>query len=483
MKLNRREFLFASGLAVLSRPQFVLGQTKPHIIVAGAGLSGLSAAYELSNLGYQVTVIEGQNRVGGRISTIRNFDDGMYVELGGELIGDGYKRMLGYADKFGVKYKDVQNEVETGGAVTNLQGGIGTAAIMKGKFYSAGTVLNPHPYNLKGDEANALPPTLLSRYLRAMLKDLRDGTKSLADFDKLSLADALREKKVSDEAIKLMNIALNYNSIETVSASGVLFEMQRRQSAGTKAFKLLGGNDQIPNTLAENSTKNGVKIILQAKVKQINQTDGKVSVVFSNNIGKDETITADRLICTIPFSVLRDIKFSPALPIEKANAINNIAYTKVAKVYLQENRLEWDRRNIGSSIWTDTQCERIFSLVGKNTVKRGIFAIWTEGDGSDYLSAMNDKQRIVWGKREFEKNLPFMRRKFERGETKSWTNDEFVKGSYAHFLRDQFNTIKPFLATKVGLIHFAGEHTAQNAPGMEGALESAERVIKEITQY
>jgi monoamine oxidase len=480
MKINRREFLFASGLAFLSRPQFVFGQTKKHIIVAGAGLSGLSAAYELSNLGYKVTVIEGRNRVGGRISTLRNFDDGMYVELGGELIGNGYKRMLSYADKFGLKYKDVANEVETGGSVTNLQGGIGTAAIMKGKFYSAGSVLNPHPYNLQGDEANALPPTLLTRFTRAMLKDLRDGTKTLADFDKLSLADVLREKKVSEEAIKLINIAINYNSIETVSAGGFLFEMQRRQSAGTKAFKLIGGNDQIPNALAENSTKNGVKIILEAKVKQINQADGKVSVVFVNKKGQEETVSGDKLVCTIPFSVLRDVKFSPALPEAKANAINNVTYTKVAKIYLQENRLEWDRRNIGSSIWTDTNCERIFSLVGKNTDKRGIFAIWTEGDGSDFLSSMNDKQRIIWGKREFERNLTFMRRKFERGDTKSWTNDEFVKGSYAHFLRGQFTTIQPNMASQVGLIHFAGEHTAQNAPGMEGALESAERVVKEI---
>jgi monoamine oxidase len=388
--------------------------------------------------------------------------------------------MLGYADKFGIKYKGLAEEVETGGAVTNLQGGIGTAAIMKGKFYSAGSNLNPHPYNLVADEGNVLPPTLLQRYLRAMAKDLRDRTKTLADFDKISLADALHEKKVSAEAIKLMNIALNYNSIETVSAGGILFEMQRRMNAGTKPIRLIDGNDQIPKALAENSIKNGVKIILNSKIKQITHDEKKVVVSFQNGNGKIESIEGDRLICTIPFSVLREVKFSPALPEAKANAINNLPYTKITKVYLQANRYEWDGRSIGSSIWTDTACERIFSLVGKNTDKSGIFVIWTEGEGSDLPASMNDKDRIKWGKKEFEKHLPFMKGKIEKGETKSWVNDEFVRGAYSHFTRGQLTDLQPNLRNSVGLIHFAGEHTAMNAPGMEGALESAERVVKEI---
>lgn len=102
MELNRRQFIGASvGLSLLSKQSFA--QKKKRIIVAGAGLSGLSAAYELSQRGYKVTVLEGRERVGGRIFTLKEpFLDGQYVELGGELIGDGYKRMLGYVQKFNV---------------------------------------------------------------------------------------------------------------------------------------------------------------------------------------------------------------------------------------------------------------------------------------------------------------------------------------------------------------------------------------------
>ena len=73
-----------------------------------------------------------------------------------------------------------------------------------------------------------------------------------------------------------------------------------------------------------------------------------------------------------------------------------------------------------------------------------------------------------------------MKKQIETGATKSWTNDEFVRGAYSHLTVGQLEKLQPNLKTAVGNIHFAGEHTAENAPGMEGALESAERVVSEI---
>ncbi len=93
---------------------------------------------------------------------------------------------------------------------------------------------------------------------------------------------------------------------------------------------------------------------------------------------------------------------------------------------------------------------------------------------------LSDKSRINWGEKEFVKALPFMKNSIETGATKSWTNDEFVRGAYSHFTIRQLKELQPNLKTAVGNIHFAGEHTAEFAPGMEGALESAERVVKEI---
>ena len=483
MKINHRDFLLLSSGILLASSARVLAKPQKRVIVAGAGLSGLSAAYEVAKLGYKVTVIEGRDRVGGRIFTLKEpFIDGQFAELGGELVGDGYKRMLGYADKFRVQYEEVPAEFETGGSVTNLQGGIGTTAILKGNLYPIGANLEPHPYNLEGDEAKMLPPSLLVRNLRMMAREIAGNSQKIAELDKISLAEALRLRGASETAIKLMNISANYNSIETVSAGSVLFETQRRMSAGTKANRIIGGNFEVPKAIAQNAKKMGVKFILQAKIKQISHSPNSVKVSFQNKNGKINTIEADKLVCTIPFSVLREISFSPSLPEAKMKAINDLTYTQMTKVFLQGSRFEWDRRNIGSSIWTDTALERIFVNAGIRGDERGIFTVWTEGEGATVLEKMNDDERQKWTKTEFEKVLPFMKEAIERTATKSWTNDEFVRGSYAHFTKGQFVALKPNLKTQVGVIHFAGEHTAENAPGMEGALESAERVIREITR-
>lgn len=480
MKLNRREFITLSGIALV--PRFLFAQSKPSVIVAGAGLSGLSAAFELAQRGFQVTVLEGRNRIGGRVFTLKNtFLDGQFVELGGELLGNGYQRMLGYAAKFKVPFEEVPSEVETGGSVANLQSGIGTTAVLKGKLYPIGSTLEPHPYNLTGDEAKMLPPALLARYLRQIGREVAANPQKIAEYDKLSLADALRQAGASETAVKLMNISLNYNSIETVSAGGVLFEMQRRMSAGTIANRIIGGNFEIVKALAENAEKGGVKIILNAKIKKISHTPNSVIVSFTDKNGKLQNIKAGKLVCTIPFSVLRKVLFSPALPDAKIKAINELPYTKITKVYFQGSRFEWDRRNIGSSIWTDTKLERIFMTAGNRGDLRGIFTAWMEGEGADAADKMTDKARQIWARAEFEKFLPFMKGATERMQTKSWANDEFVRGAYSHFTRGQLIELKPHLKTSIGAIHFAGEHTAENAPGMEGALESAERVVGEIS--
>ncbi len=480
MNLTRREFIFSTSSVLLSKSIF--SQTKRQsVIVLGAGLSGLSAAFELAQKGFDVIILEARNRIGGRILTLREqFKDNQSVELGGELIGDGYKRFLNYAKKFDIKYEEVSSATETGGSVTNLQKGIGTSAILKGKIYPVGSVLDANPYNLSAEEAKDLPPTILIKNIVAMAGEVRANPAKLFEFDQISLAEALRKRGVSSEMIRLMNISLNYNSIETVSAGGILWEARRRIGAGTKAVHIIGGNDLIPKALFENLVKSGARIVLNARVKQISQDEKSVIVSFEQK-GKNISLEADKLICTIPFSVLRDIEFAPALPESKAKAIKELAYTRITKVFLQAKRENWDKENLGSSIWTDTPCERIFNASGKRGDARGIFTLWTDGSGANLPEKLSDKARINWGKKEFAKALPMMKNQIETGATKSWTNDEFVRGAYSHFTVGQLKEIQPNLKTPVGKIHFAGEHTAENAPGMEGALESAERVVGEIT--
>ena len=93
------------GLGLRSRPD---PATPRRVVVAGAGLAGLTAALTLRDAGWEVVVLEARSRVGGRVHTVHGGADGvplapgLRVELGGEWIDESHVGLLGLLARFGI---------------------------------------------------------------------------------------------------------------------------------------------------------------------------------------------------------------------------------------------------------------------------------------------------------------------------------------------------------------------------------------------
>ncbi|WP_071187829.1 FAD-dependent oxidoreductase [Trichormus sp. NMC-1] len=120
LKLNRRKFLLRSALMLAATTSYAQvraetsktpGALEPtaspqNVIIIGAGISGLVAAYELASAGHKVRIIEARERIGGRVLTLRNqFSDGHFVEAGAARIPDNHDLTLAYTQHFGLSLK------------------------------------------------------------------------------------------------------------------------------------------------------------------------------------------------------------------------------------------------------------------------------------------------------------------------------------------------------------------------------------------
>ena len=109
-EMIQRSLAAAGALLISERIGFGAQRTGARVVVIGAGFSGLAAAYELSKAGYDVTVVEARNRVGGRVISFSDMTPGKNVEGGGELIGSNHPTWVGYAKQFKLQFLDIGEE-------------------------------------------------------------------------------------------------------------------------------------------------------------------------------------------------------------------------------------------------------------------------------------------------------------------------------------------------------------------------------------
>ncbi|MFL2546859.1 MAG: flavin monoamine oxidase family protein [Candidatus Rariloculaceae bacterium] len=443
------------------------------VIVIGAGLAGLSAALKLQQAGVDAVVLEAQDRVGGRVHSMRQL--GSNKEAGGTYIGAGYTRIIGAAERYGVDLIDV---------TPMLKFFREQELVLDGEIIRQADWPD-HPANLFSGDDREIMPWAYHRLLTVRENPLSEPGDWLSDDaakHDVSAYDWLKSIGFSDDAVQLaygMNVSFGENAHD-VSALLLFFRAafsvaQRKLAPeGVVGYTARNGVARIPEAMAEALTRPAQlgKVVTaidgQQQQAEVHCTDGS-------------RYRAPHVICSLPFSVLRDIDINPKLQGQQAEAVSTLPSQAMTQVYLAHKSNFWEADGYTPSLFTDGIAGMVAGARnGEDPEEVTSFTSWTLGPNASLLDTLSPEdagRRVIEA---IESARPAAKGQLEFLGIQSWGSDAFARGGWAYFRPGEIQRFASCMGDPHGQIRFCGEHLAQTSRGMEGAMESGERAAAEI---
>ena len=462
-RLTRRGLLAAGavgGVAVASGSLLTRRRSRRgRVVVVGAGLAGLAAAYELRRAGFEVVVLEARDRVGGRVHTVR-FPNGQHAEAGGEYVDAIHTTMRRYARHFGLRLEDVRLQG------TDLPG----AAYLQGHRRRFGAVFNRDVWaeaDRFDGRMGALAANLSASDPRGAALDRRSAADLLDESGLGSLArtliahDYIRDDfTVEPSELSALFVAQGYKLTENLSDSG------------TEAFRIRGGNDQLPRRVAHAL---GGAIHLRAPVTRVVARSEGVRV----EAGSDG-VDADHCVIATPLPPLRQVDFVPALPAALAEAVAGLQYGIGTKTLAQYATRFWRKQGFDGDTLTDLPISTTWEATDGQPGRAGVLLVYTMGAPGAAFTSLPAARRIDAVATELDRIYPGSRAELRGAQTVAWAREPYTGGTYTAYAPGQVSRFWRELRRPVGRIHFAGEHTDAFTGYMEGALRSGIRVARTI---
>lgn len=439
------------------------------IVVIGAGIAGLYAAMVLEEQqpGRRVLVLEASQRVGGRMHTIEA--GGQRFDVGATDIGGNYWMTRGLGPRVGVTFRDPTPEATKarfGGASTL---GVGGQLLDAGSW--SGSALN----TLTGRERAIPPPALLSA---AFAGDANPVTSisgwlapPLATHD-MPMRDWLAARGWSAKAIDYMDVGATCNGLDRVSALDLLRRNALLRRGPQWAGSMVGGTQSLPEAVARKLRQ---PVVFGADVKDVAQDASSVLVTARDG----RRWRAARVIVATPPGPLGRVKFSPEPPASQRKAWSDRQLTAVTAIHLKPLKPFWETDGLPLNMWLDSSIERVFGVAGEGGRIERIL-VWVNGRGAQAVDQMDDGEIGRWAQRELARWRPAAAGATEVLAVRSWGREPHAMGAFAEIAPGRCAETAEWTAQPLGRVHFAGEHTTFDQPGIEAALASGLRAAVEI---
>lgn len=458
------------------------------VIILGAGLAGMSAAYELTKSGYECHVLEARDRSGGRSWTVRGgdqhaeidkdiqtaqFEDGLYFNAGPARIPQHHTTTMNYCRELGVKLETFANVNES----TYLYNeDVGPMSGQRIRRREARTDMRGYTSELlaKSLDQSALDRPLTTEDKERLLTYLQQEG---------SLDGNLRYQGSSARGYRVLPGVQDGTYDDPFDLSALLeagvanFSSEYNINQQMMMFQPVGGMDQIPKAFEK---KVGHMITFGAEVQEIRQSEESCRIVYTKG-GSTNEIQGDFCICTIPLPVLKNI---PAdFSADMSTAIESIGYASAGKIGFQFKRRFWEEDDLiyGGITNTNMDINQIWYPSSDYQSKKGIVVgYYNFGNDADKYGNFSLRMREKRALEQGAKIHPQYNKEFESSFSIAWQKMKYNLGGWANYSPSDRNTHYRVLNKPDGRVYLAGEHLSYYTGWMAGAFESMESVVDQI---